>query len=63
MRQQRLAMVGVHSRIWTMRQHFSEHVALSDVGKVGAELGRLRANLDLGPKRKVKAHELLYNFY
>ena len=28
-----------------------------------AVLGRLRAELHLGPKSKVEAHELLYNFY
>ena len=33
--------------------HFTEHVAGSDVGKVGAKLGQLWADLDLGPKTKV----------
>ena len=32
-------------------------------GAVGAELGRLRADLDLGPKSKVVAHEQLYKFH
>ena len=54
---------GARTRAWTMRRHFSEHVACSEVGKVGAKLGWLRADLDLGPKSKVEAYELLYNFY
>ena len=32
-------------------------------GAVGAELGRLQANLDHGPKSKVAAHEQLYKFH
>ena len=43
--------------------HYVEHVACVEVDKVGAELGRLRANLNLRPKSKVAAHEQLYKFY
>jgi len=43
--------------------HCVEHVACGEVGKVGAELGRLQADLDVGPKRKVAAHEQLYKFH
>jgi hypothetical protein len=43
--------------------HFDEHVAGNSVGKVGAELGQLRADLDLGLKSKVEARELLYTFH
>ena len=39
---------------------FIEYAAGSDMGKVGAELGRLRADLDLGPKSKVAAHLMIY---
>ena len=41
-------------------EHLPEHVAGNGVGKVGAELGWLRANLDLGPKSKVVAHLMIY---
>ena len=37
-----------------------KHVACGEVGKVGDELGWLRANLDLGPKSKVEAHLMIY---
>ena len=40
--------------------HCIEHVACGEVGKVGAELGRLRADLDIGPKSKVEAHLMIY---
>ena len=56
-------MVGACSHTWMTGRPFTEHVACSEVGKVEAELGQLRADLDLGPKSKVEAHELLYNFY
>ena len=38
MRQWCTAMVGVRSRAWMTRRPFTEHVACSEVGKVGAEL-------------------------
>jgi len=34
-----------------------------DLGKVGAEMGRLRADLDLEPKSKVEAHLMIYKTY
>ena len=40
-----------------------EHVAGVGVGRVGAELGQIGADLDLGPKTKFEARELLYIFY
>ena len=40
-----------------------EHVAGVGVGRVGAELGQIWADLDLGPKTKFEARELLYIFY
>ena len=42
---------------------FPEHVAGVGVGKVGAGLGQIWADLDLGPKTKFEARELLYIFY
>ena len=53
----------------TCRQHaspfgqFPEHVAGVGVGKVGMELGQIWADLDLGPKTKFEAREVLYIFY
>jgi len=43
--------------------HFPEHVAGVGVGKVSAGLGQIYADLDLGPKTKFEARELLYIFY
>ena len=43
--------------------HYVEHVACGEVGKVGAELSRLRSDLDLGPKSKVATQEQLYKFH
>ena len=40
-----------------------EHVAGVGVGRVGAELGQIWADLDLGPKTKFEAREVLYIFY
>ena len=40
--------------------HCVKLVAYGEVGKVGAELGRLRADLDIGPKSKVEAHLMIY---
>ena len=34
--------------------HCVKHVARGEVGKVGAELGHLRVNLDLGPKANLE---------
>ena len=44
-------------------RHCVEHVACGEVVMVGAELGQLRADLDLGTKSKVVAHEKLYKFH
>ena len=44
-------------------RQFIEHVAGDSAGAVGAELGQLLADLDLGPKSKVAAHEQLYKFH
>ena len=43
--------------------HFPEHVAGVGVGKVGAGLGQIWADLDLRPKTKFEDRELLYIFY
>jgi len=40
-----------------------EHVVGVGVGRVGAELGQIGADLDLGPKIKFEARKLLYIFY
>ena len=40
--------------------HFTEYVVGSDVGKVGAVFGQIRADLDHGPKSKVVAHLMIY---
>ena len=40
--------------------HGVEHMACGEVGKVGAELGQLQADLDLGPKSKVVGHLMIY---
>jgi hypothetical protein len=40
-----------------------EHVVCNSVGKVGADLGQIRADLDYGLKSKVAAHMKLYVFY
>ena len=53
-------MVGRCSPAWWPCAHFNEQVAGDGVGKVGAELGQLRADLDLGPKSKVAAHLMIY---
>jgi hypothetical protein len=57
----------MHGRHAQGSQHplgpFPKHVAGNSVGKVGAKLGRLRADLDLGPKSQVEARELLYTFH
>ena len=63
MRQRRMAMVGARSRAWTTHRPFTEHVACSEVGKAGAELGQIWAESDIGPKTKFDLHGLLYNFY
>ena len=52
---------SVHAR-WP-RRHCVEHVACGEVGKVGDELGWLRADLDLGPKSNVTTQEQLYKFH
>ena len=54
-------MVGARSCSWTTRRPFTEHVACSEVGKVGAELGQIWAEPDIGPKPKFDLHGLLYN--
>ena len=42
---------------------FPEHVASVGVGKVGAELGQIWTDLDLGPKTKFVHLGLLYIFH
>ena len=42
---------------------FPEHVACSEVGKVGSELGQIWAESDIMPKTKFDLHGLLYNFH
>ena len=54
---------GARSRAWRTHRQFIEHVAGDGAGAVGAELGWLRADMDLGPKSKVAAHEQLYKFH
>ena len=55
-----VGMVGRCCPAWWPRAHFIEQVAGDDMGKVGAKLGRLRVDLDLGPKIKVAAHLMIY---
>ena len=63
MQQQRTTMVGARSHTWTMHRSFTKHVACSEVGKVGAELGQIWAESDIGPKTKFDLHGLLYNLH
>jgi hypothetical protein len=44
-------------------KHFVRHLAGSKVGKVGAVLGRLRAESEHGPKTRFVAHMKTYSFY
>jgi hypothetical protein len=44
-------------------RHFVGHVASNEVVSVERDLGQIWANLDLGPKSKVVAHEKLYDFH
>jgi hypothetical protein len=48
---------------WWTRRPFHEHVSGVGVGKVGAKLGRIWAELANEPKSKVAAHTKLYDFY
>ena len=52
--------VGCCCPAWWPHADFNKQVADDDVGKVGAELGQLWADLDLGPKSKVVAHLMIY---
>ena len=61
--QRHAAMVGTRSRAWMTRRPFTEHVACSEVGKVGAKLGQIWDESDIGPKTKFDLHGLLYNFH
>ena len=61
--QWRMAMVGACSHAWMMRRPFTEHVVCNEVGKVGAELGQIWAESDIGPKMKFDLHRLLYNLH
>jgi len=54
---------GASSGAWRPRRQNVEHVASVGEGKVGAKLGQIWADLDLGPKTKFEARELLYIFY
>ena len=42
---------------------FLEHVASVGVGKVGAKLGQIWADLNLGPKTKFVHLDMLYIFH
>ena len=48
---------------WRPRRQTVEHVASVGVGKVGAELGQIWTDLDLGPKVKFVHLGLLYIFH
>jgi hypothetical protein len=48
---------------WRTRRHSIEHVACVAVGKVEADLGRLRTESANGPKTKLAAHTMLYVFH
>jgi len=54
---------GARSAAWVTHRPFAEHLACSEVGKVGAELGQIWAESDIGPKTKFDLHGLLYNFH
>ena len=54
---------GVCSGAWWPRRQNVEHVASVGVGKVGAELGQIWADLDLRPKTKFVHLGLLYIFH
>ena len=58
-----VARWGARRCAWQPRLQFIEHVASDDRGKVGADFGPTTADLDLGRKSKVEAHELLYIFH
>ena len=55
--------MGACSGAWRPRRQNVEHVVSVGVGKVGVELGQIWADLDLGPKTKFEAREVLYIFY
>ena len=54
---------GASSGAWQPHRQNVEHVASVGVGKVGAELGRIWADLDLRPKTKFVHLGLLYIFH
>ena len=54
---------GTRSGAWRPRWRSAEQVAGAGVGEVDAGLGQIWADLDLGPKTKFEARELLYIFY
>jgi hypothetical protein len=47
---------------WRTRRHFIEHVAGSERGKVGVNLGRIQAEFGHGPKMKFALQLMLSNF-
>ena len=54
---------GARTAAWRPRWCSVEQVAGVGVGEVDAGLGQIWADLDLGPKTKFEARELLYIFY
>ena len=54
---------GVRTAAWRPRWRSVEQVAGAGVGEVDAGLGQILADLDLMPKTKFEARELLYIFY
>ena len=54
---------GARTAAWRPRWRSVEQVAGAGVGEVDAGLGQIWADLDLRPKTKFEAHELLYIFY
>ena len=55
--------MGACSGAWRPRRQNVEHVASVGVGKVGAKLGQIWADLDLGPKTKFVHLNMLYISY
>ena len=54
---------GARTAAWRPRWRSVEQVVGAGVGEVDAGLGQIWADLDLGPKTKFEARELVYIFY
>jgi len=54
---------GARTAAWRPCWRSIEQVAGAGVGEVDVGLGQIWADLDLGPKTKFEARELLYIFY